>query len=68
MARMGRHCRIVRGALTGDAEIGEQTYASMAVLAERLERLKAGSDLFAGVEFSPEAERLRQHAYAVPVA
>ena len=68
MARMGRHCEIVRGALTGEAEIGEQTCVSLAVLAERLERLKAGSDLFAAVEFSPEAERLRRRACAVPVS
>jgi hypothetical protein len=60
MIRMDRHCQVVGASLTGKRPVDEQTYASVAVLSERLERLRQ-SPLFAGVTFSPQVERLRRH-------
>jgi len=61
MIRMDRHCQVVGASLTGRRPVDEQTYASIGVLNERLERLRQ-SPLFAGVTFSPQVETLRQHA------
>jgi len=61
MIRMDRHCQVVGASLTGKRPVDEQTYASVAVLNERLERLRQ-SPLFAGVTFSPQVEQLRQQA------
>lgn len=66
MTGMDRHCQVVGASLTGKRPVDEKTYASMAVLSERLERLRQ-SPLFASVTFSPQAEQLRQHAEAVAV-
>jgi hypothetical protein len=62
MIGMDRHCQIVGESLAGARPVDEQTGASIAVLGERLERLKQSSRLFAGIKFSPYAERLRQRA------
>jgi hypothetical protein len=61
MIRMDRHCQVVGASLTGRRPVDEKTYASMAVLSDRLERLRR-SPLFADVTFSPYAEQLRRHA------
>ncbi len=61
MIRMDRHCQVVGASLTGRRPVDEQTYASVAVLSERLERLRQ-SPLFAGVKFSPQVETLQRHA------
>lgn len=61
MIRMDRHCQVVKASLAGRRPVDEQTFMSVAVLSERLERLKR-SPLFAGVTFSPEVELLRQQA------
>ncbi len=61
MIRMDRHCQVVGASLAGRRPVDDKTYASMAVLSDRLERLRQ-SPLFAGVAFSPHAEQLRQHA------
>ncbi|MHC4430633.1 MAG: hypothetical protein ACYS14_10850 [Planctomycetota bacterium] len=45
----------------------EQTLASLAILDERLERLKNLDEAFSGVAFSPEVEQLRDRSSAVPV-
>jgi hypothetical protein len=66
MIPMDRHCQVVAASLSGKRPVDEKTYVSMAVLSDRLERLRQ-SPLFAGVTFSPHAERLRQHAEAVAV-
>lgn len=59
MAGMDNHCRIVGESLTGDRPVDERTCASVAILAERLERLKQRSSLFAGVTFSRHVKELR---------
>jgi hypothetical protein len=61
MIRMDRHCQVVGASLAGTRPVDERTYASVAVLSERLERLRQ-SPLFAGVTFSPQMETLRQQA------
>jgi hypothetical protein len=66
MIRMDRHCEVVGASLTGKRPVDGKTYASVAVLSDRLERLRQ-SRLFAGVAFSPHVEQLRQHAEAVAV-
>jgi hypothetical protein len=62
MAGMDNHVRIVGESLTGDRPVDEQTCASVAILAERLERLQHSSGLFAGVSFSPHVKKLRCRA------
>ena len=68
MTGMDRHCQIVGESLMGERPVDEQTCASMAILADRLERLKRSSDLFAGVSFSPYVQRMRRHAEAMAVS
>ena len=68
MSGMDRHCRIVRESLVGDRPVDEQTGVSMAILADRLERLKKSSDLFAGVAFSPYVQKMRRHAEAMALS
>ena len=68
MTGMDRHCRIVSTSLSPEGQITEQTYASVAALARRLERLKSASTRFAGVELSPDVEQLRQRAHVLAVS
>ena len=60
------HCRIVAESLAGAREIDGQTFASLAVLGERLERLKEVDEALSGITFSPAVEEL--HARKKPVA
>ncbi len=46
------HCRIVAESLAGQLEADEKTLASLAVLDDRLERLKKLGGAFSGVVFS----------------
>jgi len=62
---MDCHCRIVSQSLTGERRADEQTGTSVAILADRLERLKQSSSLFAGVMFSPYVQKMQRHADAV---
>ncbi len=61
------HCQIVERSLCGEREVDEQTFASLAILSERLERLKELDSSFSEVEFSPAVKKLkgRQNAVAV---
>jgi hypothetical protein len=65
MAGMDNHCRIVGESLAGDRPVDEQTCASVAILAERLERLQRRSHLFADVSFSPYVKNLRRRVEAL---
>jgi hypothetical protein len=52
--------------LGGECPADEQTLSAVAVLAERLERLKKQSSLFAKITFSPNLQRLAsQTAFSV---
>lgn len=50
--------KVVRDGLSGTRPIDEDVMSSVAVLAERLKRLKKSNSIFAGISFSPQAEEL----------
>ena len=61
------HCRIVAESLAGKRKTDEQTFTSLAILDERLERLRSLGETFSGVEFSPDAAKLISRKNAVAV-
>ncbi|MBN1391555.1 MAG: hypothetical protein JW947_02000 [Sedimentisphaerales bacterium] len=61
------HCRIVEKGLTDEGAVDEQTFASLEILTERLERLKKLDKVFSGIEFSSAVERLKARRNAVAV-
>jgi hypothetical protein len=67
MEAASNYFRIVNESLTGERELDEQTFASLEVLSERLERLKRLDGFFAEVGFSQDIKRLKNRAHAVPV-
>jgi len=62
------HCRVVRDSLLGERAVDEQTFASLSVLAERLERVRELGMDFSDVAFSPDVMKLRRHKSAVGVS
>ena len=62
------HCRIVAGSLNGERDVDEHTFAALAILCERLERLKKLDGAFAGVSFSPDVEALQNQKKTITVA
>jgi hypothetical protein len=52
------HCEVVKNSLSGTRTIDEQTYASVAVLGDRLQRVRKLGQGFSRVEFSPAVKRL----------
>jgi hypothetical protein len=65
MTGMDSHLRIVGECLAGERLVDERTGAAVAILAERLERLKQTSSLFTEVTFSPYVKKLKQQAEAL---
>jgi hypothetical protein len=61
------HYRIVRQSLSGRRQPDEQTFASLAVLTERLEHLKKLGKVFESVRFSSDVEKLRRQNSVVAV-
>lgn len=56
------HFELVKESLSGRREIDEDTFASLEVLRERMERLRGLDKSFSGIGFSPFVRRLvRQH-------
>ena len=53
------HCQVVRESIVGERAIDEQTFASLAVLSERLERLRKLDKVFSAVEFSSAVKKLK---------
>lgn len=49
---------VLKGSLTGEREIDQQTHVSIAVLADRLERVKKLGKAFSGICFSENVEQL----------
>ena len=49
---------IIRESLSGEKQVDETTFSSIAILAERMERLKRSSEVFEDISFSPEVEEL----------
>ena len=52
------HFNIVLESMTGSRATDEKTFSSIAVLAERLEKVKKLGGGFEGIEFSPELGEL----------
>ncbi len=52
------HFDVLNDNINGTRAIDEHTFASVAVLADRLDRLQRTSPMFADVSFSPEVEDL----------
>jgi hypothetical protein len=50
----------VSNCISGIRPVDEGVLSSVAILSDRLERLKNSSSLFAGVSFSPDVEVLAQ--------
>ncbi len=61
------HCRIVAESLAGEKGVDERTLASLAILDERLERLKKLDEAFSGVTFSHAVEQLRNQSSVIAV-
>jgi len=52
------HCKVVKDGLDGNRVIDEQTFDSLAVLAERLEQVKKLGPAFSDVAFSEAVQKL----------
>lgn len=61
------HCRIVGSFLDGKAEINERASASIAILAERIGKLRSLGGIISKVEFSPYIKKMRSRGNALPV-
>ena len=61
------HCQIVENCLNGTRPVDEQSMGSMAILGERLERLKKLDSRFNIIDFSPVAKRLAEHKMRLSV-
>ena len=60
------HFQVVRGSLAGEREVDERTFASVAVLGERLERVRGLGKAFSGISFSSAVEELAGRNSALP--
>lgn len=60
-------CQTVAESLTGNRDVDEQTFAALAVLEEKLERLKKLDSAFYAVAFSSDIEKLRSRKNAIAV-
>jgi hypothetical protein len=61
------HCEMVRQSLAGERPVDEQTFASLAVLQQRLNLLKQWDGIFAGIGFSPAVKRLMRESQKAAV-
>ena len=61
------HVQILGQSLRGERVVDEQTFASLEVLAERLERLKKADRVFGKISFSPAVKKLRSQQHIVAV-
>jgi hypothetical protein len=60
------HCQIVADSISGLRTTDEQTFASLTILTERLERLKRMGGPFADIDLSPDVRKLaRKNRHAV---
>ena len=62
------HFQVVAESLTGQREVDDHTFDSLAVLSERLERVRGLDEAFAGIEFSPDVEQLQSQRRTASVA
>ena len=61
------HCQIVNETLNGIRTVDQQSFASMAILSRRLERLKKLDKTFAKIELSSQAKKLIKQKTALAV-
>ena len=54
-----KHCRIVERSLNGKRSVDEQTFASIAILSDRLERLQKADERFYGISVSKHVKSLK---------
>ena len=59
------HHEMVASSIAGERQVDEQTFASLAVLTERLERVRNLGGAFAKVTFSSAAKRLQRQNHPV---
>jgi hypothetical protein len=67
MTEHSDHCRIVGGSLSGERAVDEETFASLTILTERLERLRKLDNVFSDIDFSSDVKKLKGRKNAVPV-
>ncbi len=56
------HCEVVNETLAGKRIVDEQTLASVAILSDRLERVKKLGSRFSRIEFSPAVRQLKNNS------
>lgn len=61
------HCEIVKETLSGTRAVDEQTFASVAALDERLQRVRKLGQKFSIIEFSPAVKNLKDHSSKLAV-
>ena len=61
------YCQIVRDSITGERVVDEQTFGSLAILTERLQRLKKLDNAFSDIAFSSAVKKLRSRENAIAV-
>ena len=61
------YCKTVMRTLAGERKADEQTFESLAVLSERMERVKGLGGSFAGISFSPAVNKLMKQNRPVAV-
>lgn len=62
------HYHIISDSITGHRDIDQQTITSVAVLEERLARLKKQDKIFTKIAFSPSVETLAGQRHRVSVS
>lgn len=61
------YCQVVSESITGKRAVDEDTFVSLAVLTERLERLRKLDKMFNNVKFSPYVKKLKSRENILPV-
>jgi len=61
------HFQIVDMSINGSRAVDEQTFASLTILTERLERLRKLDNVFSDIDFSSDVKKLKGRKNAVPV-
>ena len=62
------HCQVVEKSMVGERSVDEQTFASLEILGERLERLRELDPVFGGVRYSQEVMELKAQHNTVGVS
>jgi hypothetical protein len=61
------YCRVLRESISGERAVDELAMASLAILSERLERVKKLGGSFEDIAFSPAVKKLTRERNAVTV-